>query len=780
MRFGWGKMKEARLLLLTLAGLMLGIISIASAQTDAAPAVVAVKTPSQAIGTLAPRPAATQKTPSAGEEKPVASSTARLTGLNDQGLAKVFRVQVDYGEGGEAFVDISTTNTVVYQILNLKSPPRLVVDIHNARAENLKRVYPAHSAVLKDLRTGQFRDTVVRIVADLSGEPIPDVYPEPGGLRIALQPALSSSRDSGSEVRGSSKVAVQLESPPPQAAVATHPNSESQTLSHPLAAKVSSRSVERGVRPPPVAATAAAPPVLTSRPLPASETRRAVELAAPAAELRTVPVALTGNPDAPWLRATARPEPPQSPLPAISGAERAARVLAADAQASGGGSQAKGVNGASAQVRPRYTGEPISVNLKDVDLTDFFRLIHEVSGLNIMVDPSVTGKVTLVLDSVPWDQALDIVLSSNGLGRTLEGNVLRIAKIETLTGEEDAAAKLNESRLEAGPLVTEVRHLKYARALDTPASQAAGAGGPVPQLTPGVVTILKGLAGVLSKRGTVVADPRDNAVIMADVVPQIPIIEAVIDKLDMKPKQISIEARVVQANSDFTRSLGTALAAAVLNKSGSTLLSGVTGSNATGFTGPNTPHPTPITLTSAVTGFGVFAISNASARYVINAAIEAAESRDQAKIISAPSIVTQDNMPGEVMQGTQIPIQTTINNTISVQFVNATLTLDVTPQVTAEGNIFMVIKVQNSSPGAILPNAPGPEINTQSATTQVLVPDGGTVVFGGVKVTTRTRAANQVPVLGSVPVLGNLFKSKNSNDQDQELLFFVAPKVLPG
>ncbi|PYV27101.1 MAG: type IV pilus secretin PilQ, partial [Acidobacteria bacterium] len=132
---------------------------------------------------------------------------------------------------------------------------------------------------------------------------------------------------------------------------------------------------------------------------------------------------------------------------------------------------------------------------------------------------------------------------------------------------------------------------------------------------------------------------------------------------------------------------------------------------------------------------------------------------------------------GEVIQGTQIPIQTTINNTISVQFVNATLTLSATPQVTADGHIFMVIRVQNSSPGALLPNAPGPEINTQAATTQVLVPDGGTVVFGGVKVTVRTKSATQVPFLGSLPGVGDLFKLRNEHTEDQELLFFVTPKV---
>jgi type IV pilus assembly protein PilQ len=183
--------------------------------------------------------------------------------------------------------------------------------------------------------------------------------------------------------------------------------------------------------------------------------------------------------------------------------------------------------------------------------------------------------------------------------------------------------------------------------------------------------------------------------------------------------------------------------------------------------------------TPAVSGFGVFAISNAGARYIINAAIAAEETRGQAKTISRPTIVTQNNVPGTVTQGTQIPIQTTINNTISIQYVNASLTLRVTPQVTEDGNVFLDINVTNARPGTVLTTA-GPSIDTQQATTQVLVPDGGTVVFGGVTVTGRTKSATYVPVLGSIPLLGHLFKTSGVSDEDRELLFFVSPKVLPG
>jgi len=467
------------------------------------------------------------------------------------------------------------------------------------------------------------------------------------------------------------------------------------------------------------------------------------------------------------------------------------------------------------QQRAEYTGERISLNLKDVDLKDFFRLIHEISKLNVIVDANVSGSLTLVLDEVPWDQALDIVLRDNGLTRVLEGNVLRIAKSDTLAAEHEAIARVNDARINSEPLVTVFRPLNYANAKTIAALLKSWVGG-----------------GALSKRGTVLADERDNTLIITDVQQQIPTLELAITKLDKKTKQISIEARIVSANTDFIRQLGISLGNLIFNPSGSVQAGGGTGltspsatlqpptqtitgastntgtstgsstisgtngstSQTASNTGTSTSNsgstqtatrsgsvPPAITLgTLAASGFGVYAISNASARYLINGAITAAENRDQAKVISAPTIVTQNNIPGTVLQGTKVPVQTVINNTVTTVYFDATLTLKVTPQVTEDGNIFLIIDVQNASPGALLPGTPAPEITTQQATTQVLVPDGGTVIFGGVKVTNKTKAVTQVPFLGSVPLLGNLFKQTNTENQEQELLFFVTPHVLPG
>jgi type IV pilus assembly protein PilQ len=440
----------------------------------------------------------------------------------------------------------------------------------------------------------------------------------------------------------------------------------------------------------------------------------------------------------------------------------AARVLnaAATVSAAQSGTPAGAVQ--PAEEKPAYTGEPISLNLKDVDLKDFFRLIHEISGLNIIVDPNVAGSVTTVLDNVPWDQALDLVLRDNGLGKNLEGSVLRIARLDTLTAEQESTNKLVAARIDAAQMTTIFRPLNYAIAMK-------------------IATLLKTWSGggALTKRGIVLVDDRTNTLIISDIQSQIPVIEGIIARLDTKTKQVAIEARIVLATSSFQRTLGAALAGAFANQSGSTIGAGQTGSTAS-VSPVTSPLPPTFTVpTNASTGFGVVSITNWSSRYLINATIAASELRNEAKTISRPSIITQNNVQGTVEQGVQLPIQTSINNTIAVQYVDATLKLTVTPQITDDGHIFLDIAVNNASPGSIT-NSAGTSINTQQATTHVLVPDGGTVVFGGVTATQRSNSSTGIPVLEDIPILGHLFKTSTVEDNDQELLFFVSPKILPG
>jgi len=421
----------------------------------------------------------------------------------------------------------------------------------------------------------------------------------------------------------------------------------------------------------------------------------------------------------------------------------------------------------------RYTGEPISVNLKDVDLRDFFRLIHEISGLNIVVDPNVKGTLTIVLDDVPWDQALDIVLHNNDLEKQLDGNVLRIATRDTIKKEAEDKRDLAKAQAEAADVVTTTRVLSYAKSDDM------------------MVTLKK----FLSSRGDVISDPRSNTVIIRDIPSVMPVMDNLIRQLDRKSQQVEIEARVVAANRSYDREIGTQLAFALGNASRNSVTGGDTQvgtSPVTRFGGPtppivvaqgsstsgvNMPLITNLAATSPTSGISfLYSSKNFALDYIISAL----ENKGVGKLLSKPRVITQNNQKATVKQGTKIPVQTIVNNTISVQFVDAVLQLDVTPQITAEGTVFMDVKVTNDQIDQSIPRVEGiPAIDTQEADTRVLINDGGTVVIGGIIVSQQRTSIDQVPLFGSLPVIGNLFKHSTVSSTSSELLFFLTPRILP-
>jgi type IV pilus assembly protein PilQ len=408
---------------------------------------------------------------------------------------------------------------------------------------------------------------------------------------------------------------------------------------------------------------------------------------------------------------------------------------------------------------PKYTGEPISVNFKDVDLKDFFRLIHEISGLNIVLDPNVRGTVTLVLDDVPWDQALDIVLKNNGLDRELQGKVLRIAATDTLRREAVDRRAQSEAIALAVDRQTISRYLSYAKAKD-------------------VVPIIKKF---LTARGDVIADERTNALIISDIPSVLPNLDRLISQLDRKSQEVEIEVRVVSATRSFSRDLGFQLGFNWGNG-----VSSIGGSNPNGVTptvtsggtannNNNVPLFSNFPATGATTGLS---FANLTATYGIDAILTAAETHNLAKVLSRPRVVTQSNIKAEVKQGVKIPVYTasTANANSSVSYVDAVLRLSVTPQITADNTIFLMVDVENTQPsGEINSNY---ILTTQQATTQVLVTDGGTVVIGGVIQTTNSVSTTQTPVLGDIPWLGNLFKTRSVSTETDELIFFITPKII--
>ncbi len=422
---------------------------------------------------------------------------------------------------------------------------------------------------------------------------------------------------------------------------------------------------------------------------------------------------------------------------------------------------------------PKYTGEPISVNLKDVDLKDFFRLIHEISGLNVVLDPNVHGTLTVVLDDVPWDQALDIVLKNNDLARELEGNVLRIATVETLKHEADARRAQIESESLAVEKVSVTRFLSYAKAKDV------------------IVTVKK----FLSQRGDVVADDRTNAVIINDIPKTIPTIDRLLTQLDRKTQEVEIEARVVAATRQFARDIGTQLGfgwgnghSAIGGNSAvgtsPTTVGGLTpgyittaGSSSGSSTGSSIPLFSNLGSTAPTSGL---TFVNASNTVRIDAVLSLAESRGLLKVLSRPRVVTQNNIQALVKQGVRVPIvtQAQLGGPPTVTYVDAFLRLTVTPQITSENTIFLNVDVENTTPNFGQEVQGNPELITQQATTQVLVTDGGTVVIGGVIQTQNSINISQVPLLGNLPYLGNLFKHTQVNTSNQELIFFITPRII--
>lgn len=435
--------------------------------------------------------------------------------------------------------------------------------------------------------------------------------------------------------------------------------------------------------------------------------------------------------------------------------------------------------------RPKYTGEPISVNLKDVDLKDFFRLIHEISGLNVVLDPNVHGTLTLVLDDVPWDQALDIVLKNNGLDRQLEGNVLRIATVETLKREADARRAQIEAQALAVDKVTVTRFLSYAHSKD----------------------IVPTVKRFLTSRGDVVSDDRSNALIIDDIPNVIPKIDDLLAKLDRKSPQVEIEARVVAATRNFAREIGTQLAFGWGNN-----VTALGGAPAIGnsplqpgyvlpppyFTNPGVKapdlsslkpgQPVPVTNASiplfsnlpAVNATSGLSLATLGSTYRVDALLTMSETRGLLKILSRPRVVTQNNIAAVVRQGVRVPVvtQAQLGGPPTVTYVDAFLRLSVTPQITAENTIFLNIDVENTTPDFTTQVNGNPTLVTSQATSQILASDGGTVVMGGVMLTKNQVEIDQVPLLGNIPVLGNLFKHRLVTTNTQELIFFITPRIV--
>jgi type IV pilus assembly protein PilQ len=417
----------------------------------------------------------------------------------------------------------------------------------------------------------------------------------------------------------------------------------------------------------------------------------------------------------------------------------------------------------------RYSGEPISLKFKDADLRDVVLYLADFADLNVVFDPEVRGTVTCDLNLVPWDQALDIVLRYNRMGRTIEGNVLRIAPITVLMREDTDQRKLKDSKELAGPVQVKTITLSYSKAKD-------------------VAGLLK---TKISSRGEMVIDERTNTLIVSDVKDKLDLLEKLISVLDTPTPQVSIEARIIEASATFIRNLGiqwgyqgivdpfygnqTSLKFPhKMLADGSLIPQGIV---TKGIGGPLGGYAINLPAPAFNTAVG-FSFANILDTFRLDVALSALETSGNGRIISSPRVTTQNNQPAEIIQGRQIPVQTVANFTVTTRYVNAALELKATPQITAEGTIIMTVEIQNNAADfANLVNGI-PPITTQSAKTTVMVPDGGTTVIGGIYRTEDSVTRDTVPFLGKIPILGNLFRNFARTKQNRELLIFITPRII--
>jgi type IV pilus assembly protein PilQ len=452
------------------------------------------------------------------------------------------------------------------------------------------------------------------------------------------------------------------------------------------------------------------------------------------------------------------PQPPASPGPAP--APRQPQPFNVEVPGSG---------------QKQYTGHPINFDFEDADLRAVLRVFANESGLNMIIDPQVQGRVNVLLNDVPWDQALDQILRSNKLGYTVEGNILRIAPLAVLADEQSAQQKLVEAKALAGELRVQTFPLSYAK------GEALS-----PLLT----------RSALSARGQIQVDARTNTLIITDLPDRLQTAQQLIATLDRPEPQVEVEARVVQTTRDFARAIGIQWGfngranQALGNTTGLAFPnSGSIGGRVSGTQGPIEPRgagtndnaATAVNLPAAAASSALgLALGSINGAFNLDVALTALENSGKGRILSTPRLTTQNNQRAEVAQGVQIPIQTVANNTVSVQFRDAVLQLVVTPQITMSNTVIMNITLENATPDFSRQVNGIPPIDTQRALTTVQVNDGATTVIGGIFVSQEQSTNDRTPVLHRVPILKWLFQRNTLTDSSRELLIFITPRILRG
>jgi len=596
----------------------------------------------------------------------------------------------------------------------LLDPKRLVIDLPNVKMASKTKTLPAKDRAVKQARIG-VHSNKVRLVLDLNAPVAYSLQQEGNQLLVHLKASVAVSSAEKKEPANPSAGAEVSDAPPVVPPIVPVPEAVAPKM-----------EVADLVDPSVVTTQGAAPapstdPKMEEKPSPETQTAVAPKMEAPIepiADKADVMVLENGE-------------------PAVGDVKRAQAELVTP---------------------PKFVGRKISLDFQDADIANVIRLIADVSNLNIVLGEDVKGKVTLKLINVPWDQALDIILKMNNLGQIREGNIIRVATLSNIARQQDEEALAKETKIKAEDLQTRIIYVNYGKAAD----------------------LLDSLKKLLSTRGDITIDTRTNALIVKDIEKNIDEVARLVKNIDTQTPQVVIEARIVQVAPTFNRSLGIQWGASAQTVSSGNII-GLRG----GGGGPTavfgTPDPSFAVNLPAAQNFGGLGFS--FGRFTDNPInldlrLSAGESQGLTRVVSTPKVSVLNNQEAKIEQGESIPFSTTSQAGTQTTFVDANLTLLVTPHISPDGGIVMKIKITKNAPGETRLGASGPSILKKEATTNVLVKDGETTVIGGIFETTKTDSISGIPYLMDIPILGWFFKTTTKREDTSELLVFLTPRII--
>lgn len=695
-----------------------------------------------------PAPARVAESPGTAENprrgpEPTGAPASRLSGITVDTAGDTLAVEIQ-GDGQFA-----------YSTFHLTDPDRFVVDLEGVVNRAQRSVVPVETGPLARVRVAQFRpfpEPVSRVVLDLTERGFPEIERTPDALvlRFGSQPQAAAAparpEPPAPPAPPVSQPVVAQNAPAPTA----EPDSDDSVLVQvPAEAEPESPAPEpAGPEPEPDIEIERAAP----EPSPADD-----RPAAEALQTRDRPV----EPERAQPPEVPAPSPRTEPDPGSGELSDASLFDATEIEVDRPPAEGDegDLNFGTRQVggEREYFGEPIDMSLKDADVVETLRSFAEISGLNIVVQPEVSGQVTVELHEVPWDQALDQILRINQLGYEVEGNIMRVAPLSMLRQEAQERQELAAAQALSIPLETVMKRLSYTSARN-------------------IASILQrgGTGGILSQRGSVIVDDRTNTLIISELPDYMDTVLSIINNLDEPEPQVMIEARIIETTKRFSRELGISW--------GFDMTAGPATGNTTGIEFPNNfDAGGSVNLgTAGQNALLNLRFGNVLNTFQLDAVLNAAEEDGLVNILSTPKVATLNNHQATIQSGLQVPIQTVANNTVTVQFVNATLELQVTPQITADGTVLMDIAIQKREvqTAFLVPGATNAPIATKEATTQVMVRDGGTAVIGGIYEVSTDQAENRVPGLSNIPILGHLFRNRQRTDENEELLIFITPRVI--